>query len=97
MAWKKVISSEQLTEVIAESEQHPVVIFKHSPRCSISALALSRFENTFQSQEYYLIDVVSQRELSQNIAAILGVMHESPQLLLLSKKHCIAFRPASWN
>jgi bacillithiol system protein YtxJ len=89
MTWKKVTSGEQLREVIDESDQGPVVIFKHSPRCPISSLALSRFEGTFQTMDYYLIDVVSQRELSQNVAASLGVMHESPQLLLLSKKQCI--------
>jgi len=89
MTWKKLLSGEQLTEVILESEQGPVVIFKHSPRCPLSSLALSRFESTFRAMDYYLIDVVSQRDLSQNIAATLGIMHESPQVLLLSKKQCI--------
>ncbi|MDZ7604958.1 MAG: bacillithiol system redox-active protein YtxJ [Cyclobacteriaceae bacterium] len=89
MAWKKVISGEHLKELIDASEQSPVVIFKHSPRCPISSLALSRFDSTFQSMDYYLLDVVSQRDLSQNVAASLGVTHESPQLLVLSKKQCI--------
>jgi bacillithiol system protein YtxJ len=32
------------------SNEKPVVIFKHSTRCSISRMALKQFENEFDSQ-----------------------------------------------
>ena len=89
MAWKKVITEQQLEDVFSESEYDPVVIFKHSPRCPLSSLELSRFESRFHNKDFYIVDVISQRVISQLIAERLRVIHESPQLLVISKKQCI--------
>jgi bacillithiol system protein YtxJ len=49
MNWNALTDLEQLNEIISSSEK-PVVIFKHSTRCSISRMALKQFENEFDSQ-----------------------------------------------
>ncbi len=90
MAWEKINSEKQLVDVMNLSDQHPVVLFKHSPRCPISALALSKFENAFRQQDFFIVDVVNNREFSQQVATDLGVNHQSPQLLIISKQHCVA-------
>jgi len=89
MAFQQILSEHQLSGLFAESEHSPVVIFKHSPRCSLSVLALSRFQNSFHEFDFYLIDVVSHRSISQFVAEKLGVVHESPQLLVIAKNQCI--------
>jgi len=76
----------QIEEIIALSEQMPVVIFKHSTRCSISRMALKNFENEYDLGENvaaYFLDLISFREVSNEIASRFNVVHQSPQLLLI--------------
>jgi bacillithiol system protein YtxJ len=76
----------QIEEIIALSEQFPVIIFKHSTRCSISRMALKNFENEYdlgQNVSAYYLDLISFREVSNEIASRFNVVHQSPQLLLI--------------
>jgi len=76
----------QIEEIIALSEQFPVIIFKHSTRCSISRMALKNFENEYdlgQNVWAYYLDLISFREVSNEIASRFNVVHQSPQLLLI--------------
>jgi bacillithiol system protein YtxJ len=86
--WKSLRSSDDLAKAIAASEHLPVVIFKHSTRCSISSMAKSRLERAwdFEANEapaMYFLDLIAYRDISNQIADDLGVRHESPQLLLI--------------
>ena len=69
---------EKLTE---QSKERPVVIFKHSLTCPISAAAFDQME-LFEGS-VSLIEVQKARELSNEIEARLGVRHESPQVIVL--------------
>ena len=71
-------SFEQLAE---RSKKQPVVIFKHSLTCPISAAAYEQMARF--SGEVSLIEVQRARELSREVAMRLGVAHESPQVLVL--------------
>jgi bacillithiol system protein YtxJ len=60
-------------------------LFKHSPICGTSAMAreeVERFEASHPATPVYLVDVIGQRPLSQDLAAVLGVGHASPQVIL---------------
>lgn len=56
-------------------------VFKNSTRCPISTRAAEEVRRMSWSLPLYWIDVVEQRELSNWVAAELGVTHESPQLI----------------
>jgi bacillithiol system protein YtxJ len=76
----------QIEEIITLSEQKLVIIFKHSTRCSISRMALKNFENEYDLGENvtaYFLDLISFREVSNEIASRFNVVHQSPQLLLI--------------
>ena len=76
----------QLDEIVAFSSQKPVVIFKHSTRCSISRMALKRFESEYDlddTVDVYFLDLLEHRDISNEIASRFGVYHQSPQLLLI--------------
>ena len=76
----------QIEEIITLSEQKPVIIFKHSTRCSISRMALKNFENEYDLGENVaacFLDLISFREVSNEIASRFNVVHQSPQLLLI--------------
>lgn len=82
----------QLDELTAHSNEKPVLIFKHSTRCSISRFALKQFENEFElhdSIDAYFLDLITYREISNEIAARFGVQHQSPQLLLIKNGKAI--------
>ena len=84
--WIQLSTENTLDEIIELSFQKPVILFKHSTRCSISSMALSRFEREWdlsQHVELFYLDLIAFRELSNEIARVLNVEHQSPQVLLL--------------
>ncbi|QCR23863.1 bacillithiol system redox-active protein YtxJ [Pontibacter sp. SGAir0037] len=93
MNWLPIKNKEQLDAALEESAGTPVVIFKHSTSCSISATVKSRLERQWDSaglddvKPYYL-DLLSYRPVSNEIAEVLQVRHESPQLLLVQDGVC---------
>lgn len=68
----------------------PYLIFKHSTRCSISNMVLSRFERNHKnvSGEFYLLDLLNHRAISNNISSYFDVEHESPQILFINDGVC---------
>lgn len=84
--WKHISSISHLDEIDKRSEEKPVVLFKHSTRCSISAMSLSRFERSYEGDatfEPYFLDLIANREVSNTIAERYGIRHESPQTILI--------------
>lgn len=90
MDWIPLNTLEQLDEIAAQSKQEPVLIFKHSTRCSISDMAKGRLDrsNGFQAKSYYL-DLIAHRDISNEIAVRFKVHHESPQIILLHQGACV--------
>src|SRR5688500_8146631 len=90
MKWIQLRSAEQLDEIKKESESTPVLIFKHSTRCSTSRMSLDRLERNWNELETkgvkgYFLDLLSHRSLSNQIAEVFSVEHESPQVILVVK------------
>lgn len=84
--WTELTDVIQLTEVQAISIEKPVVIFKHSTRCSISRMALKQFEREYDLEgvvDAYFLDLIAHRDISNEIALRFNVHHESPQLILI--------------
>jgi len=84
--WVPLVDLGQLNEIILQSAEKPVVIFKHSTRCSVSRMALKQFENEFDLNDKvtpYFLDLLEHRGISNEIASLFGVYHQSPQLLLI--------------
>nr|WP_041264970.1 bacillithiol system redox-active protein YtxJ [Bernardetia litoralis] len=94
MNWNKLETPETLQEIIKNSDTTPVLIFKHSTRCSISTMALSRFERQWNQEkmgnvEPYYLDLIKYKNISNLIAQELKITHESPQVLLVKNGKCI--------
>lgn len=91
MNWIKLDSAEQLSDIKAKSAGTPQVIFKHSTTCSISAMALNRLERSPlpPSIDFYLLDLIRFRSVSNKVAEEFDVSHESPQILLIKNGECV--------
>lgn len=77
-----VADAKGLDELIARSQSEPVVLFKHSTTCPISAHAHREMER-FTDADVNLVIVQRARELSGEIERRTGVRHESPQAMVL--------------
>lgn len=96
MDWINITTESQLEEITTLSFSPSikgVLLFKHSTRCSISAMALNRLERAWaesiEKVPIYFLDLITHRDISQKIAQLYNVPHESPQILILKNGKCI--------
>lgn len=91
MEWLPLTTEAQVEAIRAKSDSKPQVIFKHSTRCSISSMALTRLERTFEPLEadFHFLDILSYRPISNLVAETFQVNHESPQVLVIIKGECV--------
>lgn len=91
MNWIPIHNAQQLNEIKELSKTRAQVIFKHSTRCATSSMAKSRLERNIQPPEidFYYLDLIKYRSLSDTIAEDYGVNHESPQVLLIKNTQCV--------
>lgn len=91
MNWHPLTEETQLDTIVEESKSHPVAIFKHSTRCSISSMAKNRLEREQAPQgiKFYYLDLITYRAISNKIAEMFKVHHESPQVLLIKDGDCV--------
>lgn len=86
--WNIKAGKENLNTILKKSKNRPQILYKHSSRCSISYLAKENSEENMEDLlnhvDIHFIDVLWQKDLSNNIAQKLGVRHESPQVLILN-------------
>ena len=92
--WTHLKNEKQLKKILQNEKFN--IIFKHSMRCSISRNALKFFEKQnkiFQKQiDFYYLDLLKYRELSQKVAKFTKITHQSPQIILIKDSeilyHC---------
>ena len=91
MNWTALSAENQIDNIILKSRENPQVIFKHSTRCSISSVALNRFQKIENPEhiDFYLLDLIAYPSVSNNIAEVFQVHHESPQVLMIVNGECI--------
>lgn len=92
--WIPLTELKQLDDIITLSATKTVLIFKHSTRCGISRSVLNKFEKAFIDEknafDLYFLDLLKHREISNKIAEIFQVQHQSPQLLILKNGAVVA-------
>ena len=91
MHWIHLNDEELLKQILTKSQQRPQVIFKHSTRCSISSVALQRLQKADPPSDidFYFLDLIAYRDLSNRVSQVFGVNHESPQVLVIKNGQCV--------
>jgi len=84
----EIESLEELHSALSQSSSLPVLIFKHSTTCGISARADRQIKQLLENDPpknalYRLIVIQHARSISNAVAADLGVEHESPQVIIV--------------
>lgn len=88
MNWKKLDHVSQIEDIKEESKLQPVIIFKHSTRCSISAMAWDRLKRNWKNGDSasvtpYYLDLITYRDISDLVAGEFGITHQSPQVIVV--------------
>ncbi len=83
---RELQSGADLDRVLADSRERPQFIFKHSTRCPVSRWAYEEF-TAFAAgcpeAGFAVVPVIESRQVSDAVAARLGVRHESPQVIMV--------------
>lgn len=92
--WNRLLSLEQLNELEEESKTLPVAIFKHSTRCGISRMVLKQFESSYKIEpdkmKLYYLDLLNNRDVSDEVGYKFQVIHQSPQLIVIKNGNAVA-------
>jgi bacillithiol system protein YtxJ len=79
----KIATEAEVATVLA---QPLAVVYKHSPICPSSSIAYEEMRSLRQLHgdvPVYIVDVIHSRPLSRRIAELVGVVHASPQAIIL--------------
>ena len=85
MNWIYLTSEVQLQDIKDRSKEKPQVIFKHSTRCGVSSMAKNRLDKGSEPEgmDFYFLDLIKYRNISNKISQDFKVYHESPQILII--------------
>lgn len=92
--WNIIQNEQDLNDLIMHSQEKPVLIFKHSTRCIISKTVLRNFEKDVENSrdiplDFYYLDLLSHRNISNNIAEFFNISHQSPQAILIKNEQAV--------
>ncbi|MDX1278842.1 bacillithiol system redox-active protein YtxJ [Oceanihabitans sediminis] len=86
LPWIALATVEQLEDISEKSKTKPQVIFKHSTRCGISSMVMNQFVSAYDVDlpvDLYYLDLLSYRDVSNEVGYKFQVMHQSPQLIVI--------------
>lgn len=87
MTMPRLTNLDELDAALARTAAEPILIFKHSPTCGISAQAheeiVTLLADAGWRTEVYMVIVQEGRLVSNEIAKRLNLRHASPQILLV--------------
>ena len=90
---KKLNEIQDIDKIIELSHAKLQLIFKHSTVCPISRMSyekmLAEYPLTEDQADLYYLGVIEQRPLSNYVAEVLNIRHESPQILAVRDGECI--------
>jgi bacillithiol system protein YtxJ len=89
--WKELTETDQLNAILTDSNLKTQVIFKHSTRCSISSMAFQRLKAGWANQnqenvDFYYLDLLQYRSVSNAIESEFKVTHQSPQIIVVNNQ-----------
>ena len=92
------MATDQLHDIAAQTTlEHALnsdraVLYKHSTRCPVSDWAIAevlQFAGVRTEWPVYVLKVIEHRDLSELVAERFRVQHQSPQVFVINKGHCL--------
>jgi bacillithiol system protein YtxJ len=91
MHWIHLTDEGQLQNILVRSQEKPQVIFKYSNRCYLSEVVFGRLQKDCcpERMDFYFLDLVAYRNISDKVSETFNVAHQSPQILVIRDGECI--------
>ena len=93
LPWQELNTISQLNTIVDKSKSKTQLIFKHSTRCGISRMVMNQFVASYDLEldaDLYYLDLLSFRDVSNEVGYKFQVMHQSPQLLVIKNGVVVA-------
>lgn len=94
LPWIPLTSLKQLEEIQKRSSTKTQAIFKYSTRCGVSRMVLNQFVENYDlndgALDLYFLDLLSYRDVSNEVMYTFQVMHQSPQLVVIKNRVVVA-------
>ncbi len=93
LPWLPLTEMSQLEDILKKSNDKTQLVFKHSTRCGISRMVLNQFVDAYDlnaDADLYYLDLLSYRNVSDEVGYKFQVLHESPQLLVIKNEITVA-------
>jgi bacillithiol system protein YtxJ len=74
----------ELDALLEASHAAPIILFKHSRTCGFSHMARTSLEHGDLPDVAHEIVVQERREIADAVATVLGVRHQSPQVIVVA-------------
>ncbi|GGM88426.1 thioredoxin family protein [Dyadobacter beijingensis] len=92
MNWLTINSEEEVDQIYQSADY--AIIYKHSPRCMTSLMAYRQLKSDVNAASdvqipIYYVDVIQNRKESMAIANNFGIVHQSPQILVVKNGECL--------
>lgn len=94
LPWIALSELGQLDTINEKSSTKTQIIFKHSTRCGISRMVMNQFVEAYNLSEnevdLYYLDLLSYKDVSNEVGYKFQVIHQSPQLLVIKNGVVVA-------
>ena len=93
LPWTNLNNISQLSDIEEKSKTKTQIVFKHSTRCGISRMVMNQFIDAYDvdaNLDLYYLDLLSFRDVSNEVGYKFQVMHQSPQLLIIKNGFTVA-------
>lgn len=84
----ELTTTSQLKSLLEENKDRSLVIFKHSTRCPVSAMAFAEFERFAGKHPEVtcaFVKLIEHRDVNDLLTELSGVTHQSPQVFLYNQ------------
>jgi len=93
--FKEITTIDDWQDTLSQSTKKPVIVYKHSDTCHISAEAKKRIKDCIADgtikDSVYVVTIQTAKEVSDKIEYDTGLKHESPQLIIIKEKEVLYF------
>ena len=100
MKYKEMHTIDEWNHYISVQSELTILLLKHSTACPISAEALREFSlfcrNPKRNITCLMVKVIQSRQLSNDLAEQLHIIHQSPQIILIHNQ-LVVWNDSHWN
>ncbi len=93
LPWINLTGLKDLESIVERSKSKTQVVFKHSTRCGISKMVMNQFVDKYDLEanvDLYYLDLLSYRDVSNEVGFKFQVIHQSPQILVIKNGITVA-------